>query len=308
MLISKMAMIDPQKIAASLVRAQQDINQLIVSLKDISQNALLAGGDVSRVLTNNLNKCIESLEQIIKGQEQHSIKSLISYIGALPLSTFYSNDLQNQISSAAASIQTTAQSVAAQPQIDMTANTSNGPQSAIVNESTDFTLLSKYFKELKEGTETTQSVQQPQKENSYGYIKPIQEFQPNLNYTTDTLDFNKLFESGIVQTSSNEAMGLTQDGRAVNGPSKKSLREASQFGNNYVDFVPPQGFDNPTVVDYSQEKLTESTVIADTDQQEEPKLTESLSNWRNIGSTTDLDFYEIDNAYSENDGLTIVDK
>lgn len=306
-----MAMIDPQKIAASLVRAQQDINQLIVSLKDISQNALLAGGDVSRVLTNNLNKCIESLEQIVKGQEQHSIKSLISYIGALPLSTFYSNDLQNQISSAAASIQTTAQSVAAQPQIDMSANTSNGPQSAIVNESTDFSLLSKYFKELKEGNTSNQPVQQSQNDSSYGYIKPIQEFQPSLKYTTDTLDFNKLFESGVVQTSSNEDMGLTQDGRAFNNTVRKGLREADQFGEQQIGFTPPQGFNNyeeQTVIDYSQEKLNESKIIdADVDQQPQ-KMEETLSNWRNIGNTADLDFYEITNAYSENDGLTIADK
>lgn len=306
-----MAMIDPQKIAASLVRAQQDVNQLIVSLKDISQNALLAGGDVSKVLTNNLNKCIEGLEQIVKGQEQHSIKSLIAYIGALPLSTFYSNDLQNQISSAAATAQTTAQAVAAQPKIDMSANTASGPQSAIVNESNDFSLLSKYFKELKEEKQPEEEQQ-----SAYGYIKPVQESQPTLtSYSTDTLDFNQLFESGIVQESTNEDLGLTSDGRAM-GVTKKSLKEASQYSTeDVIDFVPPTGFDlkEEKIIDYSQEHIQESTIVAnekepaDNKEQQPEKLTESLSNWRNIGANADLDFYEIDNSFSENDGLTIAD-
>ena len=299
-----MAMIDPQKIAASLVRAQQDVNQLIVSLKDISQNALLAGGDVSKVLTNNLNKCIEGLEQIVKGQEQHSIKSLIAYIGALPLSTFYSNDLQNQISSAAATAQTTAQAVAAQPKIDMTANTASGPQSAIVNESNDFSLLSKYFKELKE------EKQPEEQQSAYGYIKPVQESQPTLtSYSTDTLDFNQLFESGIVQESTNEDLGLTSDGRVM-GATKKSLREASQYSTeDVIDFVPPTGFDlkEEKIIDYSQESIQESTIVANEEEPAKEKLTESLSNWRNIGANAELDFYEIDNSFSENDGLTIAD-
>ena len=120
------------------------LKELTIKLEDVKSTSSMIGGQVGPVMSANLQKAVDQIKNVMSGADQSSIRSIINYIGNVPVSkTFSTKTIADLSEGDFPNLDTSTVLDAATPDI------SNGPQSAILaNESSNpDNILGNYFKE-----------------------------------------------------------------------------------------------------------------------------------------------------------------
>lgn len=132
------------QIIAPLATINKALKELTIKLEDVKSTSSMIGGQVGPVMSANLQKAIDQIKNVMSGADQSSIRSIINYIGNVPVSkTFSTKTIADLSEGDLPSLDTSTVLDAATPDV------SNGPQSAILaNESYNpDSILGDYFKE-----------------------------------------------------------------------------------------------------------------------------------------------------------------
>lgn len=132
------------QIIAPLAAINKALKELTIKLEDVKATSSMIGGQVGPVMSTNLQKAIDQIKNVMSGADQSSIRSIINYIGNVPVSkTFSTKTIADLNEGDFPNLDTSTVLDAATPDV------SNGPQSAILaNESYNpDNILGNYFKE-----------------------------------------------------------------------------------------------------------------------------------------------------------------
>jgi hypothetical protein len=132
------------QIIAPLAAVNKALKEITIKLGDIRDTASTIGGQVGPAMNGNLQKAINQIQNVMSGADQSSIRSIITYIGNVPVSkTFSTKTLADLGEGDIPGLDTATILDASTPDV------SSGPQSAIfANESHNpDDILGSYFKE-----------------------------------------------------------------------------------------------------------------------------------------------------------------
>jgi len=138
-------MADINKLFGALTKTQEQILGAIDQLNTISKEAIGFGGDIARVVPQNLKVSMDQLKEIVNGSGQSSLESIIQYLDNVPVSALRKQSLVKTTINDEGIDQSSSSVEAA---INTTPNTSAGAQSAIARESFK---LSDFYKEQYKG-------------------------------------------------------------------------------------------------------------------------------------------------------------
>lgn len=158
--------VNPDQLWTTLDKIEQKLLSIVDDFDAVSQAAVALNGDIAKVLPVQLNASADAVLDLVNGAAQNSIKNLKDYVDNIPL-----GDLRTKSSAEAIrNGQKQAPTAGAAPTaaaVDLTPRT-NGPQSAIAQESVD---LSKYKKnKIEENVEQPKSKLNEDNEFSFDAI------------------------------------------------------------------------------------------------------------------------------------------
>lgn len=158
--------VNPDQLWTTLDKIEQKLLSIVDDFDAVSQAAVALNGDIAKVLPVQLNASADAVLDLVNGAAQNSIKNLKDYVDNIPL-----GDLRTKSSAEAIrNGQKQAPTAGAAPTaaaVDLTPRT-NGPQSAIAQESVD---LSKYKKnKIEENVEQPKSKLNENNEFSFDAI------------------------------------------------------------------------------------------------------------------------------------------
>lgn len=158
--------VNPDQLWTTLDKIEQKLLSIVDDFDAVSQAAVALNGDIAKVLPVQLNASADAVLDLVNGAAQNSIKNLKDYVDNIPL-----GDLRTKSSAEAIrNGQKQAPTAGAAPTaaaVDLTPRT-NGPQSAIAQESVD---LSKYKKnKIEENVEKPKSKLNEDNEFSFDAI------------------------------------------------------------------------------------------------------------------------------------------
>lgn len=131
-------MADTAKLFTPLLKMQDSVISLMESAEELSKSAVQYNGEIARVLPLNLKSFIDKLAALLEGN-QDSLGGMIVFLDNIPI-----GDVRDKpINARSLQTQSTRPSTPA-PSISTAPDTSQGPQSAVLKESTD---LSRYYKD-----------------------------------------------------------------------------------------------------------------------------------------------------------------
>lgn len=301
------------KIIGPLNSAQDDIIALIDNLSEISQNATYAGGEISRVISSNLQKTIENLTNIANGTDQSSLSSLLTYMNNVPLGQIVPQSIKRNISAATNAVSgenaVSMPTPAAAP-VNITPDTSSGPQSAIVtaNESVQSqrlahsnNIVNSYFNERVAQTGEDglpQAFGESTSPNGLSFKRLVESgsvgemSDDDLNYkgaSKKSFTFDEISESGIIRDDLN-----------IRTPFKGMPKITEANNDDFNEIVP---VDNAQ----SKQRIVEAQVTTQQDANDDNKvrMNESLEeftggDWKNIFTSMNSDDlgFDLDKAMS----------
>lgn len=130
---------DINRIYNGMVGAQEKIVALISELTKVKNEASGFGGEIARVLPQNLDACISTLTELYEGGSQNSLSSLLEFLDNLPY-----GQLRPQATTKTTLLRDEeGLGMRSAPVVDTNPNMQMAPQSAIRHEST----LSDFYKD-----------------------------------------------------------------------------------------------------------------------------------------------------------------
>ena len=136
-------MADINKLFGALSKCQEQILSAVDSLNQVSKESIAFGGDIARVVPQNLKVAMDQLLQTVQGSGQSSLESVIQYLDNVPVSALRKQSLVKTTINDEG-VDQTSTAAEAQATINTQPNTSAGAQSAVARESFN---LSDFYKD-----------------------------------------------------------------------------------------------------------------------------------------------------------------